>query len=621
MFNRTRLAAATLALLALAAAAAAGPAPDLVVADFEADAYAPGWTTTGTAFGPGPARGGFADQQPVAGFRGRGLVDSYRGGDAPVGTLTSPSFTVERAYVNLLVGGGGHAGQTCVNLVGDGGHVLRTATGADDERLDPVTWDVRPLRGRRVVIQIVDRARGSWGHVNVDHIVQSDTPAVTDAPVYAERYRPQFHFTARRGWLNDPNGLVFADGEYHLFFQHNPDQTTGGANMSWGHAVSPDLTHWTELPIALAPDAHDGYIWSGSAVVDGDNTSRLGTPGRPPLVAMYTAAKAPFAQAIASSTDRGRTWTKYPGNPVIGHVARDNRDPHLVWHGPTKRWVVVFFKDVNDTFCLYDSPDLIHWTPLQEFRVAGCGECPDFFPIKVDGGGGGETKWVFTAANGKYVVGTFDGHAFRPEQDVRQVDYGGNFYAVQTYADAPSGRRIQVAWMRGGRYPRMPFNQQMSYPAELTLRGTPDGPRLFRWPVAELDALHGKATRVNDVDVTGESAVTGVSGNLFDIALDVDVGTATEVGLSVRGEPVVYSVRDQVLHALGTAPLALTDGRLRLRVLVDRTSVETFAEGGRVSLTSCCLPKGEGVTVVARGGTAHVRSVVVTELKSAWAGG
>ncbi len=601
----------------LAIAAVARAADDRVVADFDADAYPPGWVTTGTAFGTGPAHGTLPGQQRVSGFVGRGLVDTYLGGDGPTGTLTSPPFAVERDYLNLLVGGGAHPGRACVNLLLDG-KVVRSATGADDEQLTPVTWDVRPLRDKSVVIQIVDAATGRWGHVNVDQIVQSDTPADPwfDAPLRHERYRPQFHFTPAHGWMNDPNGLVFADGEYHLFFQHNPDSLRQTPVMSWGHAVSPDLVHWTQLPIALSPDEH-GYIWSGSAVVDRDNTSGLGTPGHPPLVAMYTAAAAPFAQCIASSTDRGRTWAKFPGNPVIPHLAGENRDPHVIWYPPTRRWVVVLYKDVADTFCLFDSPDLIHWTHLQDQRLPGCSECPDFFPLPLDGNPA-NTLWVFTAADGRYLVGTFDGHTFAPEQGVRQVDFGRNEYAVQTYSDTPDGRRIQIAWMRDGRYPRMPFNQQMSFPAELTLHATPDGPRLFRMPVAEIAKLRAKTHTWTDLTVSDEKPLDGLAGDLFEVSADIDVGTAAEVGLVVRGEPITCSVKNHTLTALGTAPLNLVDGRLTLRVLVDRTSIETFANSGRVSLTSCFLPTQEGIALFARGGTAKVKSLEVTELKSAW---
>src|SRR5579872_681877 len=239
--------------------------------------------------------------------------------------------------------------------------------------------------------------------------------------LYHERYRPQFHFSVDKGWLNDPNGLVFFDGEYHLFFQFRPDALVQSPVMSWGHAVSADLVHWKQLPIALKPDEHDGWIWSGSAVVDWQNTSEFGVGGRPPLVAMYTAAKDPFAQAIAYSNDRGRTWTKFSGNPVLPHLANSNRDPHVIWYEPTKRWIVVLFKYVDSTFCLFSSPDLKQWTHLQDLQMSGCGECPDFFPLALDGDKS-NMKWIFTAANGQYLVGTFDGQKYSPTQEVRQVD-------------------------------------------------------------------------------------------------------------------------------------------------------------------------------------------------------
>jgi sucrose-6-phosphate hydrolase SacC (GH32 family) len=452
--------------------------------------------------------------------------------------------------------------------------------------------------------------------------------AGAEAPLYHESYRPQFHFSPAKGWMNDPNGLVFFDGEYHLFFQHNPESLKQTPLMSWGHAVSPDLVHWKQLPIALAPDDHDGWIWSGSAVVDWNNTSGFGTGDakRPPLVVMYTAAKEPkFAQAVASSVDRGRTWTKFAGNPVLPHIAAGNRDPRLIWHEPTKRWVMVLFKDVDETFSFFSSPDLRNWTLLHELRVPGCGECPDFFPLRLDGDAS-KTKWVFTAANGKYLVGDFDGHRFKPDHpDARQVDFGRSYYAVQTWADIPSsdGRRIQIAWMRGGEYPGMPFNQQMSFPAELTLRTTPDGPRLFRNPVREIERLRADKHFWSDqpIKLGEEAPLEGPKGELMEVHADIELKDATEVGLIVRGERITYDVAAKRLSALGEAPLPPpADGRLRLVLLVDRTSIETFADDGRVSLTSCFLPKPDrtGVALFAKGGTPRVRSLVVYDLKSSW---
>jgi fructan beta-fructosidase len=276
---------------------------------------------------------------------------------------------------------------------------------------------------------------------------------------------------------------------------------------------------------------------------------------------------------------------------------------------------------VGNTFCLFESPDLKQWTHLQDVELPGCTECPDFFPLRLNGDAA-KVKWVFTAANGHYLVGSFDGQKFTPEQDVRQVDFGRNYYAVQTFSDIPAkdGRRIQIAWMNGGQYPGMPFNQQMSFPCELTLHSTGDGVRMFREPVREIEALHAAEHRWNDLVLNERYyPLEGVSGALVEIQADIEMGDAPLVGLSVRGQTISYDAREKKLSALGDAPLELADGHLRLTVLMDRTSIETFADGGRVSLTSCYLPVAEsGVSIFARGGTARVRSLTVHELKSAW---
>jgi fructan beta-fructosidase len=446
--------------------------------------------------------------------------------------------------------------------------------------------------------------------------------AMQENTLYHERYRPQFHFSSQVGWMNDPNGLVYFDGEYHLFYQCRPDTLEQTPVMSWGHAVSSDLVHWAQLPIALHPDEHDGWIWSGSAVVDWNNTSGFGSPGRPPLVAMYTAAKDPFTQAIAYSNDRGRTWTKYAKNPVLGHIAGGNRDPHVIWYEPTRQWAMVLYKDVGSTFCVFSSPNLREWTRLQDLDLPGCIECPDFFPIALDANPS-KIKWVFTAANGHYLVGDFDGRRFTPGQEVRQADFGQNFYAVQSYSDIPAsdGRRIQIAWMRGGNYPGMPFNQQMSFPAELTLRTTPDGPRLFRNPVREIDLLHVSQRKWADKALSpGESLRADIPGDTMEIRADIEIGNADSVDLKMLGQTINYNVKTKTLSALGDAPLTLTDGHLRLTILVDRTSIETYANEGRVSLTSCFLPDASdtALSIAAHGGAARVRSLEIDGLKSIW---
>jgi len=437
---------------------------------------------------------------------------------------------------------------------------------------------------------------------------------------YNEAYRPQFHFTAWKNWLNDPNGLVFYDGEYHLFFQHNPISLEFGL-ISWGHAVSPDMVHWQQIADALAPDAL-GPIWSGSAVVDWENTSGFGHGSDPPLVALYTAAGDPFSQCLAFSLDRGRTWTKYEQNPVLPQIVSGNRDPKVVRHAPSRQWIMALYLDGSD-FALFASPDLKTWTRLQTLTLPGCDECPDFFEMPVQGGPN-ESKWVFTAANGHYLVGEFDGQTFTPETDVLASDYGANFYAVQTYSDIPEtdGRRIQIAWMRGGEYPQMPFNQQMNFPCELTLRRTPDGLRLHRQPVREIAGLYGKEQRWHGLTLApGDNPLHALSGDLWDIRVEFEVGSAAALGLRVRGEDVRCNVNDKTLTMLGqTAPLKLDGARLALRLLVDRTSLEVFADGGQISMTGCFLPFLDGSTlaVFAEGGSAKIVSLTVHPLRSAW---
>lgn len=691
--------------------------PDILVADFEGD-YNP-WKTTGEAFGPAPAKGTLSHQMDVTGYEGRGLVNSFYKGDRTTGTLTSPSFTIQRKYLNFLIGGGNHPGKTCINLLVDG-QVVRTATGPNDrpggsERLDWQSWDVGELVGKEVVVQIVDQTTGGWGHINIDHIVQSkqkrgSEPAARElvverrylhlpvrngarkqwmryvvdgqpvrefeielaegkpdfwmpsdvsdwkgctlrievdalplgsqglasitqadefpnaASIYTERFRPQFHFSPRRGWTNDPNGMVYYDGEYHLFFQHNPYGTKWG-NMTWGHAVSTDMLHWNELRDELYPDQL-GTIFSGSAVVDWNNTAGFQTGKEKVLVCIYTSAGGtnhasqgqPFTQSIAYSNDRGRTWTKYEKNPVLGHIEGGNRDPKVFWHEPNRQWIMPLYLDKHD-FVLFASPDLKQWTKLCDIPEFGDRECPDMFELPVDGDKS-DTRWVFWGASGYYLIGRFDGNVFTKESGPHQSCWGANDYAAQTYSDIPAtdGRRIQIAWMRGGKYPGMPFNQQMSVPRVLTLRTTPEGVRLFIEPIKEIESLRTKEHAWSAITLApGTNLLNDVSAELLDVQTEFELGDAKQIGFELRGQKVEYSVAEKRLTALGrTVPLDPVDGRMRLRILVDRTSIEVFANDGQVSIASCYVPEGNLLAVCAVGGTAKVASMKVWELKSVW---
>ena len=442
---------------------------------------------------------------------------------------------------------------------------------------------------------------------------------------YKEAHRPQLHFTPKTNWTNDPNGLIYYKGEYHLFFQHNPFGIDWG-NMTWGHAISPDLVHWKQLPHAIHPDEL-GTIFSGSGVVDWQNTGGFQTSDESVLVNFYTAAgshapqEVPFTQSIAYSNDRGRSWTKYEGNPVIEHIVGSNRDPKVIWHEPTQKWVMALYLDQND-YVLFGSTNLKEWTRLSDLQIPDT-ECPDIFELPVDGDAE-NTKWVFWGAAGKYYVGNFDGTTFTPEGDAHRSDYGANFYAAQTWSDVPEsdGRRIQIAWMSGSKPPDMPFNQQMSFPCELTLQTTSGGIRLHREPVAEIENIHAYTHAWSDLALKpGEDPLAGLTGELFDIRAEIALNDAAAVGFKIRGQDIRYDVAEQQLTFLErSGPLAPQDGKISLQILVDRISIEAFGNGGELSMTSYFLPdlNNADIGMYTDGGAATLVSLKVHELKSSW---
>jgi sucrose-6-phosphate hydrolase SacC (GH32 family) len=443
---------------------------------------------------------------------------------------------------------------------------------------------------------------------------------------YAEKHRPQFHFTAQKHWINDPNGLVYYDGVYHLCFQHQPPGRPG-AYKDWGHAVSTDLVHWKQLSSALVPHRIWGGCWSGSAVVDVHNTTGFQANNEKPIVAILTNGGTPgqgplCTQCIAFSTDAGSTFSYYQQNPVLGHIAGCNRDPKVIWHDPTKKWIMALYLDGND-YALFASPDLKLWEQLCVVNLPGVSECPDLFPLAV-AGDPSVTKWIFWGANGNYLIGSFDGRTFQSESELMRADYGANFYAAQTWSDIPQadGRRIQIAWMAGGKYPGMPFTQQLSFPTEVTLQSTPDGLRMHRVPVREIGRLHQSAREwSNSLIKPGDNLFSEMTGELFDIRAEIEPGSAPAVVIQVRGEPVRYDVASETLSCLGrSAPLKLQNGRVRLQILVDRTSLEVFGNDGASVLTSCFLPADENRSLVLEtiGADARITRATVYPMKSVW---
>jgi fructan beta-fructosidase len=444
--------------------------------------------------------------------------------------------------------------------------------------------------------------------------------------LYQEPYRPQFHFTAMTGWINDPNGLVYFDGEWRLFYQHDP-WSTRGANKSWGRAASRDLIHWTDYADALLPDRL-GAIYSGSAVIDHGNTSGFQEGALPPMVVFYTSAgyqspeNLPFTQSLAYSNDRGRTLVKYAGNPVIGHIEDRNRDPKVFWHQPSGKWVMALYL-ARGKFQLLDSKNLREWQKMSDVEFPDGHECPELFELPVRGGLG-ETRWLMWEAGGRHRIGRFDGRRFRPETGVLPSEWAQNSYAAQTWNDAPDGRRVLISWMRSraaeGIYPGMPFDQQMSFPRELSLRPTEEGLRLFQWPVREIEKLYAKRHDFSGRKAApGANLLSGIRGELFDLEGRLELGAARSVTLDVRGVPIVYGADGKLSCAGNSVVVGSAGSPLELRVVIDRTSMEIFAAGGRYVMSVCFRPSRSGPPLIltTEGGAGVARLLDVRELKPA----
>jgi sucrose-6-phosphate hydrolase SacC (GH32 family) len=687
-------------------------ADDILIADFEKDTYAP-WMVTGEAFSTKPARGTLPGQMHVDGFRGNGLVNSFFSGDDTTGVLTSPEFPIERKYITFLIGGGKNHQKLGLQLLVNG-EVVRSATGPNEkpggsEALVPDYWDVSGLAGKAGVLRIVDDAKGGWGHINVDHILHTDTkpkgfvkdaersfvastrylhiPIKNGAPkrvvtmlvegkpvvrndieladgkpdwwapmdvsawrgkplvlrvdklpedstaleaieqsdtlkdaenLYREPLRGQLHFSPRRGWNNDPNGLVFYNGEYHLFFQHNPYGWAWG-NMHWGHAVSKDLVHWDELGDKLWPDEM-GPMFSGSAVVDWKNSSGFGEDGRPPMVLFYTAAGNPTVQCIAYSTD-GRTFTKYSRNPVLNQITPGNRDPKVIWHEPSQRWVMALYVELGGihTIHFFTSPNLKDWTFAS--KTDGFFECPDFFELPVDGDAS-QKKWVLLGASSEYRVGLFDGAKFLTESPKMPGHRGKGFYAAQSFSDVPDGRRLMMGWFQT-ETKGMPFNQSMTIPLELRLTQTGDGPRMTYTPAKELEALRATTHRFDPMSLMpgDKNPLDSVRAELVEVRAEFEPADASEVVINIRDAVIVYDERHEELSVAGhRAAAPLRDGKQRVTIFCDRTGVEVFASDGL-----CYVPmpvnmnqENRRVSFETRGGAAKVTSLEVYELRPAW---
>jgi sucrose-6-phosphate hydrolase SacC (GH32 family) len=443
-----------------------------------------------------------------------------------------------------------------------------------------------------------------------------------------EPLRPRIHFTPARNFMNDPNGLVFYKGEYHLFYQYNPEGTTWG-HMSWGHAVSRDLLHWEHLPLALAEEG-GVMIFSGSAVVDHANTSglcRLQGTDRSCLVAIYTGhGLGRQTQNLAVSQDRGRTWTKFAGNPVLDLGLKDFRDPKVFWHAATRRWVMVTVLADQRKVRFFGSPNLTTWTPLSDFGPAGATggvwECPDLMEVPVENEPA-RTRWVLDVdlnpggphggSGGQYFVGTFDGTRFVSDDGadaVRWVDHGKDFYATISFSDLPAGRGpIWMGWISNWQYaneePTVTWRGAQSLPRKLSLRRTAGGWRLVQQLTGGLSALmepqaaaHRLLTDTLPLPPSADITFVVTAADQAETGLRLSNEAGEEVLVAVSADRRELSVDRQrsrngpsptgyaERHAAPLRPLA----QVPVRVVFDRSVLEIFANEGETVMTERVYP-------------------------------
>lgn len=474
-----------------------------------------------------------------------------------------------------------------------------------------------------------------------------------------EQWRPAIHFSPKKNWTNDPNGLIYFKGYYHLFFQHNPKGNEWG-NMSWGHARSKDLLHWEELPVAI-PNG-DEFIFSGCVVWDKTHASGLGDPKKDLLVAIYTAdyPHTREEQHLAYSNDDGLTWTKYTGNPVLNINYKDFRDPNIIWHQETQQYVMVVAKPLEFKVNFYGSKDLIHWNFLSEFGNEGdvsmIWECPALHLLKV--AGSDQKKWVLSLSSQgpyekfvgmQYFVGNFDGKKFvndHPVETKLYVDHGKDFYASIPFYDAPNQENSWLGWMLSWQYakeqPTFPWKGQMSLARKIDLVETNEGLRLKQRFIPDLDRMSTSYV-VNNIKLKKGNRKQ-LNGNVFlknktyAIDLKVAASKADFWGIEIKGKDQPNEVLrigfnektltwevDRNRSGLLISPNfegiqkaeAMVGQPKNFKVIIDRSTIELLAQDGTVAISSLRFPlsKEENVFLISEGGATHFKQLKLWELK------
>ena len=525
-----------------------------------------------------------------------------------------------------------------------------------------VPFDLTPYKGHDVMLDVViPQSRGSVREAKDDACWRGIVLADTFDTANRETYRPAFHHTPRYGWMNDPNGMFYKDGRWHLYYQYNP-YGSKWQNMTWGHSVSDDLVNWEHHPEAIRPNGL-GSVFSGSCAVDHDNTAGFGSDA---VIALYTSAGTSQMQSLASSTDDGLTFNIYPSNPVLT-LESEARDPKVFWNDSTKEWNMILAHALDHEMLIFSSPDMKSWTLQSSFgkglgAQGGVWECPDLFELPV--AGTDEKKWVllcninpdgpFGGSGTQYFVGDFDGKTFKADTDAagnvstKWLDYGKDHYATVTWSDAPDGRRVALGWMSNWQYaadvPTMQFRSANTLPREMGLFRAPDGEvYASSAPSPELEALRGKlAAKVKKTTVGRKArsfALPSENWGICEILMDIEASKAKTVNVvfsNSQGEKVVmqYDPAAATLSfdrtqsgitdfsegfpAVTVTPTHEASGRIALRIFVDRSSMEVFGNDGEFVMTNLVFPRTPytALSVSAEGGNAKVENLRIYSLKS-----
>lgn len=525
-----------------------------------------------------------------------------------------------------------------------------------------VPFDLTPYKGHDVMLDVViPQSRGSVREAKDDACWRGIVLADTFDTDNREKYRPAFHHTPLYGWMNDPNGMFYKDGRWHLYYQYNP-YGSKWQNMTWGHSVSSDLVNWEHLPEAIRPNGL-GSVFSGSCAVDHDNTAGFGSDA---VIALYTSAGTSQMQSLASSTDDGLTFNIYPSNPVLT-LESEARDPKVFWNDSTREWNMILAHALDHEMLILTSPDMKAWTLQSSFgkglgAQGGVWECPDLFELPV--AGTNEKKWVllcninpdgpFGGSGTQYFVGDFDGKTFKADTDAagnvstKWLDYGKDHYATVTWSDAPDGRRVALGWMSNWQYaadvPTMQFRSANTLPREMGLFRAPDGEvYASSAPSPELEALRGKlAAKVKKTTVGRKArsfALPSENGGICEILMDIEASKAKTVNIvfsNSQGEKVVmqYDPAAATLSfdrtqsgitdfsegfpAVTVTPTHEASGRFALRIFVDRSSMEVFGNDGEFVMTNLVFPRTPytALSVSAEGGNAKVENLRIYSLKS-----